>query len=179
MGTKVLLLILAALLIIANPVMAGNREGAFTLSPFFGAQMFSKGDEPEHLDDDLMGGVRAGYNFTPHLGAELMFGETSTERDPEEIHCRVYKYGADMLYHFRPDKKLVPFVAAGLGGFTEDYSSFIRDETHLYINIGGGVEYSLNNWLALRSDFRYATIFNGGKRAYEVSGGLKFQFGGH
>jgi OOP family OmpA-OmpF porin len=177
MYTKVLFLIVTALLTISNPVMAGNREGAVTLSPFFGGQIFSK--EAQHHDDDFMWGGRAGYNFTPHLGAELMFGQTSTVRDPEVIHCQLYKYGADILYHFRPDKNLVPFVAAGLGGFTEDYNFGIHDETHLYVNIGGGVEYSLNNWLALRSDLRYATVFNGGQRAYEVSGGLKFQFGGH
>ncbi|MBP1752883.1 MAG: hypothetical protein H6Q57_1719, partial [Geobacteraceae bacterium] len=34
MDVKILLLIIIALLTIANPVMAGNREGAVTLSPF-------------------------------------------------------------------------------------------------------------------------------------------------
>lgn len=87
MNVKVLLLVAAALLSIANPVMAGNREGAVTLSPFFGGQGFPNGDE--HLDADYKWGVRAGYNFTRNLGAEVVFGQNSTMHDPELINCKL------------------------------------------------------------------------------------------
>jgi len=135
MDVKVLLLIITTLLTIANPVMAGNREGAVTLSPFFGVQSFAMGSK--HLDADFKWGGRGGYNFTRNLGAELVFGENSTVRDPEVIPARVYQYGADILYHFRPDKDLVPFVAAGFGGFSVDYNYGIPDKTSAYFNYGG------------------------------------------
>jgi len=178
MDVKILLLIIIALLTIANPVMAGNREGAVTLTPFFGAQGFPNGEE--HLDADWKWGIRGGYNFTRNLGAEIVYGVISTVHDPEEADCKLYQYGADILYHFRPDKDLVPFVAAGFGGYTVDYNSDvgISDETNAYFNYGGGVEYSLADWLALRVDFRHAVFMDNGDSALEGTLGLKFQIGG-
>lgn len=178
MCLKSLLLMIAALLAIANPVMAENRAGTFTLSPFFGGQMFSSGST-YHLDSDFKWGVRGGYNFTPNLGAELVFGQNKTVHDPEVAHCDVYMYGADMLYHFRPGKDFVPFLAAGFGGFTVDYKSGngLSDETKAYFNYGGGVEYSLTDWLALRGDFRHAILLDNGDGALEATAGLRFQFG--
>jgi OmpA-OmpF porin, OOP family len=177
MNVKVPLLIIALLLTFANPLKAENREGAFTLSPFFGGLTFATGSE-KHLDTDFAMGLRGGYNFTRELGAELLLGYTETVYDPEEIRTNLYRYGADILYHFRPDKELVPFVAAGLGGFTADYSREMHDQTHLYLNYGGGGEYSLADWLALRGDFRHAVVLDGGHSNFEISLGLKFQFGG-
>jgi OmpA-OmpF porin, OOP family len=173
---KVPLLITTLLLTFANPLMAENREGAFTLSPFFGGLTFTGGSE--HFDTDFTMGLRSGYNFTRELGAELLLGYTETVHDPEVIRTNLYRYGADILYHFRPDKDLVPFVAAGLGGFTADYSREMHDQTHLYLNYGGGGEYSLADWLALRGDFRHAVVLDGGNSNFEISLGLKFQFGG-
>ena len=176
MGVKFQLLIIMVLLTVASPVMAENREGAVTFSPFFGILTFSDGDE--HLDTDFAMGFRGGYNFTRQLGAELLLGYTETVQDPQEIRANLYRYGADVLYHFRPDKALVPFVAAGLGGFTEDYSRVLHDQTNFYLNYGGGVEYALADWLALRGDLRHAVVFGGGHNNLEISMGLKFQFGG-
>jgi OOP family OmpA-OmpF porin len=175
MDVKFPLLIIAVFLTIANPVMAENREGAVTLSPFFGGLTFAGGSE--HLDSDFAMGLRGGYNFTRELGAELLLGYTETVHDPEVIRANLYRYGADILYHFRPDKDLVPFVVAGLGGFTEDYSRVIHDQANLYFNYGGGVEYSLADWVALRGDIRHAVVFDGHNNA-ELSLGFKFQFGG-
>ncbi|MRR06174.1 MAG: porin family protein [Deltaproteobacteria bacterium] len=177
MDVKVLLLIVTAFLTIANPAMAGNREGAVTLSPFFGGQMFAMGKE-HHLDADFTMGFRGGYNFTRHVGAELMFGYTDTVHDPEVIRANIYRYGADILYHFMPDKNLIPFVAAGFGGMTVDYNYGLPDQTSAYFNYGVGVEYSLANRIALRGDFRHALILDNGDSAFEGTVGLKFQFGG-
>jgi OOP family OmpA-OmpF porin len=176
MNIKIPLLIFTLVLLVANHVMAENREGAITLSPFFGILTFT--GEHEHFDTDFTMGLRGGYNFTRELGAELLLGYTETVHDPEVIRTNVYRYGADILYHFRPEKDLVPFVAAGLGGFSADFSREMHDQTHLYLNYGGGVEYSLLDWLALRGDFRHAVVLDGGHNNFEISLGLKFQFGG-
>jgi OOP family OmpA-OmpF porin len=176
MNIKMTLLTIAALLSVANPLLAGNREGAFTLSPFFGGPMFLMGSE--HLDSDFKWGIRGGYNFTRNLGAEFVYGRINTVHDPEVIHANVYQYGADALYYFRPGKDLVPFLVAGFGAFTVDYNYGIPDLTSAYFNYGAGVAYSLTNWLALRADIRHTIVFDGGISALEATGGLRFQFGG-
>ena len=170
------LLLVTALLTTASPLLAGIREGAITLSPFFGGQGFPNGSE--HFDADLKWGVRGGYNITRNFGAEIVFGANSTKHDPEEVPCMVYQYGADLLYLFRPGTDLVPFAAAGFGGFAVDYDSMLPDETSAYFNYGGGIQYSLGAQLALRVDFRHALTLNNADHALEGTVGLGFQFGG-
>ena len=174
------LLLLVTGLSIASPVMAENREGAFTLSPFFGGQGFPEiwnGDE--HLDADAYFGGRAGYNFTEHFRGELLFGHNSTKRDPGEHYVSVFQYGADLNYHFRPDKTFVPFVSLGFGGLTSDFDDhrFHDDHTSAYFNTGGGAEYFLTDWFALRADFRYLVTFDRGEHGLAGSLGVTFQFG--
>src|SRR5688572_7162750 len=68
MSGRFLLLLVTALLSTGSPLLAQNREGAFTLSPFIGGQGFPvifNGEE--HIDADLYWGARAGYNFTSHF----------------------------------------------------------------------------------------------------------------
>jgi len=185
MNQRFRLLLVAALVIISSPAKADNQEGAFTLSPFAGGQGFPWGGST-HYDGDFDWGVRAGYNFTEHLGAELVFGENKTVHDPETAFCTIYQYGADLLYHFRPQKKLVPFVAAGFGVFDVKFDGTfdnkskgpdpLPDETNPYFNFGGGVEYSFTHWLALRADFRHAILLNSGDHALQGVVGFRFQF---
>lgn len=172
-----ILLLLVMVTAAAAPVMAENREGAATLSPFFGGQIFSAGKE--HIDADYTMGLRGGYNFTRNLGAELMLAYTETVYDPAVIHTNVFRYGADALYHFRPESPLVPLVAAGFGGITEDFASVKHDQTHLFFDYGCGLKYSLTDWLALRGDFRHNLVLDGLSSNYEISVGLNIQRGGH
>lgn len=175
MKERVLLLFLI-ICACAAPAMAENHEGAVTLSPFFGGHIFSGG--VEHIDADFTMGLRGGYNLTRNLRAELLFAYTETVYDPAVIHTNVYRYGADMLYHFRPESPLVPFVAAGLGGITEDFGGLKRDQTHLYLDYGCGLTYPLTDWLALRGDFRHNLVLDGLSSNFEISAGVIIQLGG-
>jgi OmpA-OmpF porin, OOP family len=174
-------LLLLALLTAPKTVFAENREGAFTISPFVGGQGFPvlfNGEE--HFDADFYWGVRGGYNFTQNLRAELLFGQCDTKRDPGDHYLSLYQYGADLDYFFWPDKQLVPFVSAGIGGFSTDFddNSFIFPErTSTYLNLGGGAEYSLTDWFALRADFRYVTILDQGEHGFAGAVGFRLQFG--
>jgi OOP family OmpA-OmpF porin len=180
-----ILLVSTAFLLAANPVMAENREGAFTLSPFAGGQGFPFGGDT-HYDGDFNWGVRAGYNFMAHFGMELVFSENETVHDPEVAFCTIHQYGVDALYFFRPQKKLVPSVAAGFGVFdvkfdgTFDYGSPpsqpLSDETNPYFNYGAGVEYALTRWLSVRADFRHAIMLNSGDHSFQGVVGFRFQF---
>lgn len=176
MNARVLLFLLI-LTTCAAPAMAENREGAFTLSPFFGALAFSH--NVEHLDTDYAVGLRGGYNFTRNVSTELLFGYTDTVYDPAVLRVNVFRYGADMVYNFMPDKPLVPFVSAGLGGITVDFTGETDDQTHVYLDYGFGVKYSLTTWLALRSDFHHSYVLDGGHSNFEISAGLHFQLGGN
>jgi OOP family OmpA-OmpF porin len=174
------LFVFAVLLLGSTRVAAENREGAFTLSPFAGGQGFPFGGE-SHYDADFDWGVRAGYNFSSRLGAELIFGTNKTVHDPEAQRCDINQYGADVLYFFRPDKKLMPFLAAGLGVLdvnfhgTYDGTHSLSDETNPYLNVGVGLEYGVTSWLGLRADFREAVMLNSGDQAMQGVLGFRLQ----
>jgi OOP family OmpA-OmpF porin len=130
----------------------------------------------DHLDGDHKWGGRLGYNFTPHLGTEFVFGENKTCHDPGNSPGTLRQYGADMLYFFRPEKKFVPFVAAGFGAFKVDFDN-LPDRNTGYFNFGGGVEYSLLSWLGLRADVRDSVAFDRGDNLFEATIGIRLQFG--
>jgi OOP family OmpA-OmpF porin len=166
--------------------VAENRAGAFTLTPYFGGQGFPFGGDT-HYDADYNYGLRAGYNFTPHWGTEFVFGLNRTVHDPEAEYCNIYQYGADVLYFFQPEKKVVPFFAAGFGvldvkfygaydGTPPAGTQLNSDETNPYFNYGGGVEFQITSRLGFRADFRDAIMLNSGDHAMQGGIGLRFQF---
>ena len=185
MHPRFLLLFVSALLTTATPATAENRDGAFTLSPFAGGQGFPFGGET-HYDGDFNWGTRAGYNITRNWRAELLLGVNDTVHDPEGAYCTIWQYGADIFYAFRPDKALVPFVAAGFGVFDVNFTGGYNwkgdptvpysDETNPYFNYGGGAEFALTRWLALRADLRHAIMLNSGDSALSGSLGITLQF---
>jgi OOP family OmpA-OmpF porin len=157
-------------------VMAQNRQGDFTLSPFFGGQMsIFVGDV--HLDGDYKWGLRAGYNFTPNWSAEFVYGANVTVHDPGDFRCTIHQYGGDVLYNFQPEKRFVPFIAAGFGLFDVDFENGYGGRTAGYFNSGAGVKYSLTRWAALRADLRHTILMDNGDNLFEATLALHFQFG--
>ena len=143
------------LLILATPAFAQNRAGAVTLSPFVGGYMF---DCFQHLDNDWYFGLRAGYNFTEHWGAEGMFGYVPTESKAYGFDGRdvnVYRYGIDALYNFMPKKKFVPFLAAGFGDIQINDPSGINDHERGMFDYGVGLKGFISKNVALRADVRH------------------------
>jgi OOP family OmpA-OmpF porin len=183
--TRFLFMLVTAWLIAAGPVLAENLAGTFTLSPFAAGQGFPFGGET-HYDGDVQWGTRAGYNFTEHFRVELVFGANQTVHDPEVAFCTVYQYGADLLYAFQPDKKLVPFVSAGFGGFEMKYDGTfdtgssatvpLSDESCAYFNWGFGVEYALTKWFALRTEFHDGVMLDRGDHVFQGSIGFTIRF---
>ena len=185
---KILKSILPGLLLItcATPSLAENRQGAFSVSPFVGGYLL---DDDQQMENRPAFGLRGGYNFTENLGVEVM-GSHSLTQTKQEFGSRetdVYRYGVDALFHFMPNSKLVPFIAAGIGctKFKTPDTLFIKNHTAYLFNYGVGLKYFVAPDVALRADVRHVILPDGvsngdysGNNNLEYSVGVTFQFGG-
>lgn len=165
-----------AFLLCAGSGFAEIRPGAFTLSPFIGGYTF---DGAQHIETAPVYGIRGGYDFTKNWGAEAVFDYAATDTTGSNgNNLNFYRYGADALYHFMPDQKLVPFIAAGFGGRTIDYSAAeISDRTHALFDYGAGLKYFITKNMALRGDIRHLIVFDNTQNNLEYGMGLTFLFG--
>jgi OOP family OmpA-OmpF porin len=168
---------MGALLLLASATTAGaeNRAETFSLTPFVGGYTF---DGKQHLDTAPVIGVRGGYNFTDRLGAEAVFDYVKTEGTRSSNKSSVYNYHADLLYHFFPSAKAVPFLMAGYGGITVDTDNAQRYSKGAF-NYGAGLKYAMSEKVELRGEVRHImfktseTLNN-----LEYGVGLGFLFGG-
>ena len=179
---KILKGLLPGLMIVtlATPGFAENRGGAATVSPFIGGYVL---DHDQHEENNVIYGLRAGYNFTKNWGAEAMFGYSLTDTKAKygSRETDVYRYGIDILYHFMPDNKFVPFIAVGGGGTNFNTPNTPSAKSHYagLVDYGVGVKYFVTDNIALRGDVRHAVLIHDlGEHNLEYSAGLTFQFGG-
>jgi OmpA-OmpF porin, OOP family len=170
-------------------IHAGERAGAFTVSPFLGGYTF---DGAQSLETRPVFGVRLGYNFTKNIALEGTLSYLNTEFTnsiPGDIDVIIGRLEA--VYNFMPDRNIVPYLAIGGGGTTLEMPTDPRvGHPHNHsptINVGGGLKWFFSKDMALRADchqnFLIDTsdsknrvedvIFN-----YEYSVGLQILFGG-
>ena len=148
----------ASLFGIATSGQAQNRAEAFTLTPYVGGYLF---DSKQDLESAPIFGIRAGYNFTEHVGAELFGSYVLTESDrrsgPEtNVESDVYRFGGNLLYHFLPKQKFVPFAAIGFGRYNVTVPDLNRPKTNKSLaEYGGGFKYFVADDFALRADIRH------------------------
>ncbi|MBJ6802312.1 OmpA family protein [Geomonas propionica] len=174
-----LLVLVPALLFTLLPqAHAEIKAESFSVSPFVGGYTFIG---KEHLETAPTFGLRAGYNFTRHFGVEAVFDYVPTEgkKNSNIGHVDAYNYHLDMLYHFMPDNKLVPYVAAGYGGQSREARGPF-ETTRSAFNYGAGVKYFLTEAMALRGDLRHLILRDDGESFHnlEYSVGVDFVFGG-
>lgn len=178
-----LILLTMLLATVAVAAAAGNRAQTFTLSPVIGGYSF---DGVQHQQTRPVYGIRGGYNFTRHLGVEALFDYVqSVGTLPRNGDVHVYRYGGDLLYHFFPGNRLVPYIAAGYSAITTDYENqTLAGEYHFHHtkgvgDYGPGFKYFLSDNLAIRGDFRHLLFSDGDVLSnYEYTVGLTFHFGG-
>lgn len=169
----------AALFVGAATAGAENRAETFTITPFIGGYT---SDGVQHLETAPVIGVRGGYNFTDRLGAEAVFDFARGEGTHNNVHpdskVSIYNYHADLLYHFIPSSKAVPFLMAGYGGISIDPEHGKTTDEGAF-NYGLGLKYALSEKMELRGEVRHImfktddTINN-----LEYGVGLGFVFGG-
>ncbi len=157
------------------PAAAVNQSGALTISPLLGGHIF---EGNLSLETSSFWGVGLGYNFTEHWSIEGIYIKTDPDAEDESItDTKVETYHLDVLYHIWPGKKLIPYVAAGLGAI---YSSpdVGPDRDHFLFNYGVGVKYFiLDDLIALRADVRHLVDFPEPDNSLQYSAGLVFQLG--
>jgi OOP family OmpA-OmpF porin len=135
---------------------AEMTPGSFNFSPSIGGYVF---EGNQNLDNGPTFGLVGGYSFDKILGAEAVFHYINSESNSGGGDVNGFLYRLDGLYHFMPEKRLVPYLAAGIGGITLDPDSGGND-TDFLVNYGGGLKYFLTKRLVLRGDVRHVIPFD-------------------
>jgi len=145
------------------------KSGVLTFSPMLGGVM-TEGDQ--NVDDDLAYSLGVGYNLTKVLGLEaVLAGAANLDEDKTDRSVDLLNYRLDALYHFMPERPLVPYVAAGVGGYD------LGDDSEFMANYGAGLLYFIAENVALRADVRHLIIFNETPLDHNLlyTAGFKFQ----
>jgi OOP family OmpA-OmpF porin len=150
------------------------RPDAASLTPFIGGYLFQG---KENLKDPLVYGLRLGSNITRNWGFEGVFyyGATENKSLAGNPDIDLFGYGIEGLYHFMPEGKLVPFLAAGLGG-TQLHGP--GGNNRVMADYGAGLKYFLTENIALRTDVRHVIPFNNRNNNLLFTVGINFLFGG-
>ena len=166
-------------LLLTTTCFAGEREGAFSISPFAGGYTF---DGVQHLKTSPVYGLRLGYDITKNVAVEYVVDFLATEGTQSDRSINALSYRMDALYNFMPEGRLVPFLALGGGGITAGHGSGFNaggSNTDATLNAGGGVKYFLTDSLALRGDARQLFVFDRKTVLnWEYTAGMTFVFGG-
>jgi len=141
----------ASLVISAASAFGANRAGQFSISPVIGGYTF---DGKQHLNTDLIFGVRAGYNFTDHFGIEALYDYVHTQPTRASKRVDMNRFGGELLYHFIPENTFVPYLAVGLAGLNFD-SNGVDKRPRAAFDYGLGAKYFVTDAIALRGDVRH------------------------
>jgi OOP family OmpA-OmpF porin len=154
------------------------KPGAITLTPTVGGYVFEGNQD---IENTMTFGVSLGYYLDEHWATEAVFNYIDTKLDSSTYSVKrdtnVYLYHADVLYHFMPAKKFVPYIAAGVGGITID-TERAGDDRDFAFNYGGGVKYFIEENVAFRGDVRHIVSSGETNNNLQYTIGLTFAFGG-
>ena len=172
-------LILAVAGILASGVIASaaNLEGQFSVSPVIGGYTYDF-NQGRKSDANMIYGARAGYNFTNRFGVEGLFDFVDSST-PKGSDINMYRYGGELLYHFIPDHRFVPYLAAGYSGLNFDAKG-IDKKVRGAFDYGVGAKFFLNDSFALRADVRHLlySMSNQTMNNLEYTLGAYIPFGG-
>lgn len=164
-----------SMLAMAAACYAGNQGGVFSISPVIGGITF---EGKQHLETSPVYGLRAGYNFTKALGIEALFDFSKTKSTLSSNTYDFYRYGGELLYHFMPDNKFVPYLAAGISGMNFQGSG-INEKIKWNADYGLGAKYFVTDDVAFRGDVRHQMYdYDRLHHAVEYTVGLYIPFGG-
>jgi OmpA-OmpF porin, OOP family len=150
---------------------------SFSVTPTAGIYIFAP---QQHLAPALLTGIKLSYdivgsNVVNSLGLEGTVNYFTTKSQGESADG--YLFRGDARYLITPRDKLVPFLAVGLGDLV--VQSRLNNTKSLLFNYGAGVQYFLEDWLALRADARQLFIYRdvNTRNNFELSAGVTYLFG--
>lgn len=117
------------------------------------------------VNSGLSFGTFLDYSLTENSQAELMWSRNNTSFSERDLTTGTYskafnsdfdQFSLGFLYMLKnSERKLRPFIAAGIGFSHESNSGANPDRTLLAFNLGGGAKYELSRHFALRGDLRW------------------------
>ena len=117
------------------------------------------------VDSGLSYGTFIDYTLTENSQAEFMWSRNNTSFSERDAATRTYskafnsdfdQFSFGFLYMLKnSERKLRPFIAAGIGFSHESNSQGNSNHTLLAFNLGGGAKYELTRHFALRGDLRW------------------------
>ena len=140
---------------------AENIPYSLSITPFAGGYVF---ENNQHMTNRAVYGVSIGYNLSEHWALEATYSavpEAKTTNTNQvgglpgvEKKLTVHEVRGDILYHFLPAGRFVPYVAAGAGWiFLVPEKGGTDDD--ILVDYGVGFKYFLNDRVALRADVRH------------------------
>jgi len=168
--------------ILSFPLYAEIIPKSFSITPFVGKYYF---DSSQHIESNGTAGLGLAYHLSKNWAAELtyLYGEFNTRfYDASYDDCCCcgidnHFIHLDALYHFHPDKKLVPYIAAGPGYINLKYGCGKKINEALF-NYGGGIKYFISKNLSLRGDIRHIYTFDQSNNNLSITIGMTYRFGG-
>ena len=178
MKKRLMFAVALILILMTTAAYAQVKAGSVSLSPFIGGYVFEGNENIRR--NNLAVGLRAGYNFTKNWGVEGFFNYVPTKMNDVigDDDFKLYGYGAEALYHFMPDSRLVPFVAAGLGGTRYTPPQAFPSKHKFTVDYGAGLKYFLTDLVSLRADIRHVIPLNDYHHNLLYTLGVTFSFGG-
>ncbi len=157
------------------------NAGSVNITPTVGMYKF---EGNENMDNAIVLGLRAGYNFTKYIGVEGygLWMPTKIRNDQEQTQeINTYGYGIEGIFHILPNGAFVPFVAVGVGGihYTATYELTTENKSNkITADYGAGFKYFLSDNVALRADVRHVIPFDSMHNNLLATIGLTLAFGG-
>ena len=163
---------------------AGERAGAFSISPYVGGYMFDERHGQEILEKNRpLYGLRFGYDWTDSFETELVTNYAEAEINNTDRDLSMWNFRLDLLYNFMPRSVVVPYLAIG-GGFETMRFPGGANRNDGTFNGGGGFKIFLTDNMAIRADARHILDFQNNDidndivHNWEYSAGVTFVFGG-
>lgn len=141
-----------------SPFVGYETSGSFPVTNSFTVDKL-------RVDGGLSFGTFVDYSLTENSQAELMWSRNNTTFSERDATTGVYskafnsdfdQFSFGFLYMLRnSERRLRPFIAAGVGFSHESNSGGNPNRTLLAFNLGGGAKYELSRHFALRGDLRW------------------------
>jgi len=137
-------------------------------------------DSKQGIDDDSFPSIAIEYRFTKSLGLELNYLATDTVEARNNLaKFEVEQIRLDGNYYFSPDKKLQPYMSAGVGSMSVDQPQKRIERDDTVADVGAGIRYFINKSFSLRGDLRAVNNFDSGYTDGMLNVGVNFLFGGN